>query len=89
MAKKNYQKTTLERQQHNMAVKVRKMTDAQLCVFIDDIQATAAEDRVKEYLQSIMLYSANQRNGIGDKTIAKLRQIAEDEGFINDSARGN
>lgn len=89
MAKKNYRKTPLERQQHDIAVKVRKMTDAQICDFIDDLQATAAGDRIKEYLQLVTLYSGNHRNGIGDKTIAKLRQIAEDEGYINGPARSD
>lgn len=37
LARKNYRKSLLERQQHDTAVKVRKMTDEQLCVFIEEI----------------------------------------------------
>ena len=84
---KKWQRKTIGK--HRLSGSSRKMTDAQICDFIDDLQATAAEGRIKEYLQLVTLYSGNHRNGIGDKTIAKLRQIAEDEGYINGPARSD
>lgn len=87
--KKNYRKTPLEKRQHDTAVKVRKMTDAQLCDFIDDLQLTAAEERIKAFFDILTLHSVNHKSGIGAVTIKKLEQIAKEEGFLHDTARSN
>ena len=53
MSKKNYKKTALERQQHDTAVKVRKMTDEQLCNFLDEIANTNKREAVNEFIVNI------------------------------------
>ena len=45
MKKKNCRKTGLEREQHDRAVRIRKMTDAQLCEYIDSLKAKQVHDR--------------------------------------------
>lgn len=40
MKKRNCRKTDIEREQHDRAIRVRKMTDAQLCEYLDGLGAT-------------------------------------------------
>lgn len=37
MKKRNCRKTDIEREQHDRAIRVRKMTDAQLCEYLDGL----------------------------------------------------
>ncbi len=76
MAKKNYRKTTLEREQHNTAVKVRKMTDEQLCAFLDDIQRQSAEETAKKIIDDLTLMTVNRKNTI-DHAIKSIRRMVE------------
>ena len=43
MKKRNCRKTDIEREQHDRAIRVRKMTDAQLCEYLDGLGVTRAE----------------------------------------------
>ncbi len=79
MAKKNYRKSPLERRQHDTAVKVRKMTDEQLCAFIDEISnQNNSLERFFERLNELK----GTGNGISTGTIYKLRRIAVAEGLL-------
>lgn len=42
MKKRNCRKTDIEREQHDRAIRVRKMTDAQLCEYLDGLGVTWA-----------------------------------------------
>ena len=83
MAKKNYRKSPLEKQQHEKAVKIRKMTDEQLCDFIDEI-AEGNTNQVKDFLDRLEELKGTG-NGISTNIIKKLCKIAESEGFIRES----
>lgn len=83
MAKKNYRKSPLEKQQHETAVKVRKMTDEQLCNFLDEI-AEGNTNQVKDFLGKLEELKGTG-NGISTNIIKKLCKIAESEGFIKES----
>lgn len=82
MAKKNYRKNPIEKQQHDTAVKVRKMTDEQLCNFLDEVAAENT-NKVKEFLEKLQNLKGTG-NGIGENIIAKLYKIAEIQGFIGE-----
>ena len=83
MAKKNYRKSPLEKQQHEKAVKIRKMTDEQLCDFIDEI-AEGNTNQVKDFLDRLEELQGTG-NGISTNIIKKLCKIAESEGFVKES----
>lgn len=82
MAKKNFQKTPLERAQHEKAVKVRKMTDSQLCKFLDTLADEVQDNKtVKSFLK---LLEEGDYRGIDSATVAKIKNIALKEGFIEE-----
>ena len=82
MAKKNFQKTPLERAQHEKAVKVRKMTDSQLCEFLDTLTNEVQNNKtVKSFLK---LLEESDYRGIDSATVAKIKDIALKEGFIEE-----
>lgn len=83
MPKRNRQKTEAERVQHDTAVRVRKMTDAQLCAFLDETYQQGKRDgavapslapgaSVAGFIQLLDAKSGTG-NGIGKSTVYKLR----------------
>ncbi len=82
MPKKNYRKNLLEKQQREMAVKIRKMTDEQLCNFIDEI--SSQKNNLESFFGKLNELTGTG-NGIGTGTIYKLRKIAVTYGFIKES----
>ena len=82
MAKKrNCRRSNLERTQHDTAVKIRKMTDEQICDFINEISVSKSNADITRFLDKLE-ESKGIGNGISTKTIAKLRKIAVENGFI-------
>lgn len=81
MAKKNCRKSLLEKQQHEKAVKIRKMTDEQLCDFIDEV--SAQQNNLEEFFEKLNELKGTG-NGISTGTICKLRKIAAENGFITE-----
>ncbi len=82
MAKKrNCRRSNLERTQHDTAVKIRKMTDEQICDFINEISVSKSNDDITRFLDKLEELKGIG-NGISTKTIAKLRKIAVENGFI-------
>lgn len=77
--KRNCRRTPKEIQDHETAVKVRKMTDEQLCEFIAGLSASLPS--VEDFLRRLDELSGTG-NGIGRVTVNKLRRIAIKEGFL-------
>ena len=75
MKKHNWRMTPEEREQHERATKIRKMTDKQTCEYIDEL--CSPQHAVENFL-----YGVESCKGIGQATIAKLRGFAKKEGFI-------
>jgi len=79
--KRNCRRSNLERTQHDTAVKIRKMTDEQICDFINEISVSKSNDDITRFLDKLEELKGIG-NGISTKTIAKLRKIAVENGFI-------
>lgn len=78
MSKKHRHRTYGEQQRHILAVKIRKMTDEQLCEFVNQ---TVPAFGVRQYLDRLEELSEDG-NGIEVGTVNKLRSIALMEGYI-------
>ena len=76
MKKRSCRRTKLEKQQHETAVKIRKMTDEQICEVL--FENTKNGSRVGEFLDFV---EVGIGNGIGVRTMEKLRRIAEENDF--------
>lgn len=79
--KRSCRRSKLERTQHDTAVKIRKMTDEQICDFINEISLSKSNDDITRFLDKLEELKGFG-NGISTKTIAKLRKIAVENGFI-------
>lgn len=77
--KRNCRRTPDELRQHEIAVKVRKMTDQQLCEYIDGV--STARSSVEDFFRCLDK-QAGSGSGISTGTIHKLRKIAAKEGFL-------
>lgn len=77
MRKRNCRKTEEEIRQHETAVKIRKMTDKQICSFLFELQhsGTISEEN-RQMVINNFISSIEPGNGIGQATIAKLRSYA-------------
>jgi uncharacterized protein YjfI (DUF2170 family) len=78
MRKRNCRKTAEEIRQHETAVKIRKMTDKQICCFLSELQHSGNKIS-KENRQTIInnfISSIEPGNGIGQATLAKLKNYA-------------
>lgn len=79
--KRNCRRTPDELRQHETAVKVRKMTDQQLCEYINGLSTTAPS--VEDFFRCLDK-QAGSGSGISTGTIHKLRKIAVKEGFLEE-----
>ena len=93
MPKRNCTRTMDERKIHDKAVKMRKMTDAQLVEYVENrvekarsegfnsgkAKAITNEKGVKEFLGFLQL---NKIPGVGAVTINKLIKVAEEYGYL-------
>lgn len=77
--KRNCRRTPDELRQHETAVKVRKMTDRQLCEFISGL--SISHPSVEDFFRCLDK-QAGSGSGISTGTIRKLRKIAVKEGFL-------
>lgn len=98
MKKRNCRKNNEEKALHEKAVKLRKMTDNQLCQYIDGLKDESYEDGFnagKNQAKPVVEKSngieeflqrldtmSGTGNGIGKSTVYKLRKFAEKEGYI-------
>ena len=77
--KRNCRRTPDELRQHETAVKIRKMTDQQLCEFIDGL--SACRPSMEDFFRCLDK-QAGSGSGISTSIIHKLRKIAVKEGFL-------
>lgn len=90
MKKHNCKRSAEETEQHERATKIRKMTDQQLCEYIDELReknvipaeipymGKVRQQAVEDFLSDVQ----NCCKGIGQATIAKLRRFADGNGNI-------
>lgn len=88
MKKRNCRMTSSEREQHDRAVRIRKMTDAQLCAYLDSMKTETVQDAMTNPIL-YFLKSLRDRTPSGlcvsAPTIHKLQLIAIENGFIGES----
>lgn len=97
MKKRSCRRTEQETAIHERAVKLRKMTDGQLCQFIDRERAQCIEDAYKKGYEDaekasggkgrsagefIAFIQGSKIAGIGAVTINKLLRVASEHGYI-------
>ena len=87
MKKKSCRRTGTEREQHERAIRVRKMTDAQLCEYLDGLEAGSCpagpskEEIVEEFLDSLRIRTDDGIR-VSDATIRKISMMARRRGFL-------
>lgn len=84
MKKKNCRMTETERRIHDRAVRIRKMTDEQLCEYLNSLANYKSEQNnssVDDFICSLQ-EKAGTGNGIGKATVGKIKEFAIAEGFI-------
>ena len=78
--KRSCRRSKLEKSQHDTAVKIRKMTDEQICEFLDEIEKKHLRtNKVSEFIDRL-----SERNGLGGvspKTVEKIRALAAEMGY--------
>lgn len=87
MKKRSCRRTASEQQQHERATRVRRMTDAQLCDYLDDLAAgqrpegPTKEEIIQEFLLEL---SIRREDGlrVSDTTLRKMKAIAKSRGFL-------
>jgi hypothetical protein len=89
MKKRNCRRTPVEQEQHELAVKIRKMTDAQISKYIAGLReknVVPAEipdmDEIRRQAVEDFISSVHPGHGIGQATIAKLRKFAKGDDFL-------
>ena len=95
MAKKrNCRRSDLEKEQHERATRIRKMTDTQICEYLDSLNRTrccpsdcdgapGSAARIIDRLICRLDESCGTGNGIGKSTVFKLRKFVEKEGLLD------
>ncbi|MDO4302119.1 MAG: hypothetical protein Q4D26_12135 [Clostridia bacterium] len=74
MASKNCRRNDIEKQQHERAVKVRKMTDVKLCEYLESLRSDKPCKDEKAVINDFLSYVYNQPcNGIGRGIMARLK----------------
>ena len=87
MKKRNCRKTDLEREQHDRAIRIRKMTDAQLCEYIDGLTQQTSHTTPEEIISSFLnLLTVPTDKGlyVSRITANKVRKIADQRGFLGE-----
>lgn len=88
MKKPSCRRTGQEREQHERAIHVRKMTDAQLCEYLDGLAAgnrpsgPTREEIIAEFLAELGVRGDDGLR-MSDATIRKVREIAVSRGYIS------
>lgn len=85
MRKRNCRRTPTEKLQHEFAVKIRKMTDAEISVFFDGIYKNAECTKLIEIGKGFVCDFVNgihPSDGIGPATIEKIKDYARECEFL-------
>jgi hypothetical protein len=77
MKTRNCRYTPEQKEQHSVAVKVRKKTDTELVEYLDQEKAEAFKSGVETFLHDI-----DGIRGIGTVTLKKLHSLAEERGYL-------
>lgn len=90
MKKRNCRKTSEEIEQHEMAVKIRRMTDAQICNFMNELRSNEHVDmpKISAFAVNEFLMNLSDCKGVGQATIAKLWDYARKRGFLPVNEKG-
>ena len=80
MKKRNCRRTEGERAIHERATRLRKMTDEQLCDYIDSIDGS--KEKIMESFFACLGVRSKDGTRVSDATIRKLRAIAQEAGFL-------
>ena len=81
MKKRNCRMTDQERERHERATKIRKMTDDQICDLLDELNGRPGK-AIENLLYYCGLRDPETDLRISDATIRKIRQIAVSRGFL-------
>lgn len=83
MKKKSCRMTENERQKHERAVKLRKMTDDQLCAYVDSLEGRERKSvpSIEDFIRHLA-GKVGSGNGIGQSTVDKIARIAMEDGFM-------
>lgn len=82
MAKRSCRRTEEENRNHEIAVKLRKMTDEQLVSYINNIKKSVnISDYIKLFIDSL---EAEHISGLGQVTISKIREYAKKYMEVNE-----
>lgn len=90
MKKRNCRRSPEEIELHRQAVEIRKMTDAQLCHYIEGLKEVEAQvhiSSVREQAVKDFLSGIHSGNGIGQATRGKLWDFARENGFLPAEAK--
>lgn len=96
MKKRSCRRTGFEQEQHDRAIRVRKMTDAQLCAYLDELEAhnqpiVISQDELEKVINGF-IDSLATRSGTGlwvsDATIRKIRAMAVENGYLRPTGGG-
>ena len=91
MKKRSCRRTAEEIRQHERATKIRKMTDKQLCKYIDGLKNTVTAGlAISKQNQAVEDFLSGIRpgNGIGQATRGKLWDYARENGFLPVNEKG-
>lgn len=76
MAKRSCRRTAEENRNHEIAVKLRKMTDEQLVGYMNDIKKSVnISGVIKPFIDSL---EAEHISGLGQVTISKIKAYAKE-----------
>lgn len=78
--KRNCRRSDEERAIHDRACRIRRMTDEQICTYIDGRNTSTAE--VIERFLGCLGTRSTDGTRISDATIRKLRAVAQAKGFL-------
>ena len=84
MKKRSCRRTPEEIRQHEQAVKIRKMTDEQLVNHINSRPCISEASRLNIRKDAVcdFLSSLKPGSGVGPATIAKIKKIAQEAGYL-------
>lgn len=89
MKKRNCRMTEDERQRHERATKIRKMSDGQLCDYIDALERKAEipsgltqNQVIEKFIRALSIRENNSEVRLSDATIRKIKQVALSKGYL-------
>lgn len=96
MKKRSCRRTGFEQEQHDRAIRVRKMTDAQLCAYLDELEGRnrpivisqdEREKVINGFIDSLATRSDTDLR-VSDATIRKIRAMAVENGYLRPTGGG-